>query len=203
MVIEAQKIIQQFLNIPDPEQINLISMGNLPFNLYWKDNKGKYLGCNDTMMRDIGLTKSTDIIGLTDYDMVWSEDASLLHEHDNLVRAKEQPMSFLERGFIKSGEYCRFVSLKAPLRSKQGIVGLSFILYKNEAFQSHFPTLSEQQSKCLYHLTKGLSIKKIGQSLDLSPKTVENYLNAVKTKLGCNSRSELIAYAIKCGALII
>lgn len=201
--MDPQKIIQQFINISDPEQIKLISMVNLPFNLYWKDNKGKYLGCNDIMALNIGLAKSTDVIGLTDYDMVWSEDANLLHEHDNLVLAKDQPISFLERGFVKSGEYCRFASIKAPLISKQGIIGLSFILYKNGAFESHFPTLSEQQSKCLYHLTKGLSIKQIGQALDLSPKTVENYLNVVKTKLRCNSRSELIAYAIKRGGLII
>jgi DNA-binding CsgD family transcriptional regulator len=50
---------------------------------------------------------------------------------------------------------------------------------------------------CLYHLVKGKTMKQIAAALSLSPKTIEHYLDIIKRKLNCYSRSELIEKALQ------
>ncbi len=53
-------------------------------------------------------------------------------------------------------------------------------------------SLSKRQSQCLHYLLLGKSGVAIAEILGLSPKTVEQYVDDIKTKLGCNSKAELI-----------
>lgn len=53
--------------------------------------------------------------------------------------------------------------------------------------------LSEQQAKCLKLLAKGKSSKEIGNELNLSYRTVEDYIAKIAEELGCSSSKELIA----------
>ncbi len=53
--------------------------------------------------------------------------------------------------------------------------------------------LSKRESECAYYLTRGMTMKLIAKTMDLSPRTVEFYIENIKDKLSCNSRSELIA----------
>ncbi len=55
--------------------------------------------------------------------------------------------------------------------------------------------LTDRQADCLYYLVNGMSIKQIAKRLILSPRTVEHYLEAVKMKMGCESRVELFEKA--------
>ncbi|WP_019215119.1 response regulator transcription factor [Legionella tunisiensis] len=61
--------------------------------------------------------------------------------------------------------------------------------------------LTKRQMDCLYHLVKGMTIKQIANTLNLSPKTVEHYLDAVKVKLKCRNRAELITVALQMPAI--
>lgn len=56
--------------------------------------------------------------------------------------------------------------------------------------------LSKRESECLHHMVRGKSIKAIANKLGLSAKTVENYINRIKFKLGVSYKSELIEIAI-------
>lgn len=59
--------------------------------------------------------------------------------------------------------------------------------------------LTLRQTECLYHLVRGLSAKQIAKQLAISNRTVEYYLELIKNKLGCFSRSDLISKAIELG----
>jgi DNA-binding NarL/FixJ family response regulator len=61
--------------------------------------------------------------------------------------------------------------------------------------------LTSQQFKCLLQLVRGMTVKQIAATLELSPKTVEHYLDAVKNKLNCSSRYELISLALTMDAI--
>jgi DNA-binding CsgD family transcriptional regulator len=52
--------------------------------------------------------------------------------------------------------------------------------------------LSSREAECAYHLSMGKSIKEIANLVDLSPRTVEAYLNNIKAKLNVTCRSKLI-----------
>jgi DNA-binding CsgD family transcriptional regulator len=55
--------------------------------------------------------------------------------------------------------------------------------------------LTKRQKQCLFHLLKGMTIKEIANSLQLSPRTVEHYFETIKVKLNCKSRFDLFEKA--------
>lgn len=57
--------------------------------------------------------------------------------------------------------------------------------------------ISNREFDCLKYAVKNYSLKEIGKLLGLSPRTVETYVNNLKYKLQCDSRSQLIDVASK------
>lgn len=52
--------------------------------------------------------------------------------------------------------------------------------------------LSERQIGCLFFLLRGKTDKEIGNIFNLSPRTVESYIDEIKFKMGCVTRSQVI-----------
>jgi two-component system, NarL family, response regulator DevR len=63
-----------------------------------------------------------------------------------------------------------------------------------EAGQSKRPLLSPQEQRLLPLVTKGLTNKEIAQCLQLSEKTVKNYLANIYSKLNIGRRSQIAAF---------
>ncbi len=61
--------------------------------------------------------------------------------------------------------------------------------------------LSPRQTECLYFLTRGFTIADIALQLQLSRRTVEDYINEIKAKLFCRTKKEIIDKAIHYGFL--
>jgi LuxR family quorum-sensing system transcriptional regulator CciR len=59
-----------------------------------------------------------------------------------------------------------------------------------------YPRLTDRQRECLIHSARGKSDTVIGQLLGLSPKTVNSYMEAAKTRYGVATRAQLIASAL-------
>ena len=57
--------------------------------------------------------------------------------------------------------------------------------------------LSKRETQCLEYLALGKSMKEIGRSLELSPRTIEFYLKNIKQKTGIRSKEEIIVNYIK------
>lgn len=58
-------------------------------------------------------------------------------------------------------------------------------------------TLSKREAECLEYLALGKSMKEIGKTLELSPRTIEFYLRNIKNKTGIRSKEEIIVNFIK------
>jgi DNA-binding CsgD family transcriptional regulator len=56
--------------------------------------------------------------------------------------------------------------------------------------------LSKREAECIYNLSQGKTAKEIAKVLNLSFRTVEFYINNIKNKWGCSTRSELIDKAL-------
>lgn len=54
--------------------------------------------------------------------------------------------------------------------------------------------LPSQRGRCLWYLIQGKSTKAIAQAMQLSPKTIEHYLEIIRKELGCRSSKELITF---------
>lgn len=57
---------------------------------------------------------------------------------------------------------------------------------------SNFSSLSSQEKACLQWIFRGRSLKETAKKMHLSPRTVEHYLESIKGKLGCLTRTELL-----------
>ncbi|MCE3268265.1 MAG: hypothetical protein K0R49_517 [Burkholderiales bacterium] len=111
-----------------------------PGHVYWKNLKGEYQGCNDLQAIDAGLKRKDDIVGLTDYDMPWKEDAGFLRKIDAQVVETGEIIVAEEKSETYDGRNAIWLSTKGPLRDEKGkiigIVGISLdITAQKEAAQ--------------------------------------------------------------------
>lgn len=68
----------------------------VPARIFWKDKNNKYLGANKLFLEDAGLTKEEQIIGKSDFDMVWKENAEAFINDDNKVMDRGLPKLLFE-----------------------------------------------------------------------------------------------------------
>lgn len=149
------------------------------------------------------------------------DEANLIRNGDQIVINTHQAHCFLYSATNSEYKQI-FLTFKAPLwnQSKEivGVYGIdTFIDIHNEksylsilenagipisdlkrlqsTMLSKFSAkknLTQRQYDCLYYLARGMTIKEISHELKLSSRTVEHYLETVKNKLNCRTRSELI-----------
>lgn len=91
------------------------------------------------------------------------------------------------------------LSLTECHRINQRISQTSFII------EDQYPNvdLSQRETESLFYLLRGHTAKHIGTILGLSVRTIETYLDNIKRKLMCESKSQLIEKALFLGYLHI
>lgn len=76
----------------------------------------------------------------------------------------------------------------------------SFIMDKNFATTTHHNIqLTNRESETLFLLMRGKTVKEVASYLQLSFRTVEQYVEQLRNKFNCKSKSELICSAIEKG----
>ncbi|MCE3237596.1 MAG: arcB 2 [Gammaproteobacteria bacterium] len=105
---------------------NVISC--IPGSVYWKDTKGVYLGCNDGIVKLLGISKE-DVIGKTDYELAEllnfpKETADTFRKVDMEVITSGIPQFNIEEAAFpdKQGNIVQQLTSKVPLRNKDGVV---------------------------------------------------------------------------------
>jgi len=164
---------------------------------YAKDKKGFYITMNQDFLDVSVIESASDVIGYTDEAMPWAYNAHTLMQNDARVIKTEVIQTYMERS-IYQGKPHYFRSTKSPLIGRMGkIIGVQCISIP--VSDRCLIPLTKQQTACLKELARGFTHKQIALSLGLAQKTVEHYLDAVKIKLDCKTRSELISQAIERG----
>lgn len=117
---------------------NLITL--VPCHIYWKDKDGKYLGCNHLQAQNLGLSSPNDIIGKTDFDLAWADQAEKLQTADRQVMISKQSQTFEEEVILANQKKAIFLSKKAVLLSEnneiKGIIGISFDITEQKLLES-------------------------------------------------------------------
>jgi signal transduction histidine kinase len=101
----------------------------LPGSVFWKDINGVYLGCNDFVQKEMAGVE--DIIGKTDYDLPWHEEADYIRKQDKQVMEKGEAITGIDESpKLISGEQRVFRATKAPLKNEEGkvigVIGISY-----------------------------------------------------------------------------
>jgi len=70
-----------------------------------------------------------------------------------------------------------------------------------EGEQAPHARLSRRENQVFMLLIDGATVSEVANALDISPSTVSNHVAHVKTKLGANSKGEILRYAVRAGLL--
>lgn len=74
------------------EQLLQIVIDSIPGGIFWKDLEGRYLGCNQTNAAKAGFRSPAELIGRTDYETSWSEQADFYRTCDKKVAETKKPL---------------------------------------------------------------------------------------------------------------
>lgn len=189
-----------------------------------KDMNSAVTSCNEIFLKNIGSTNYDNVLGRTDYEFPWQKYADIYRKHELDVIAGND-YSIVFPGVNFENRTSLYIHNKAQKKDNSGkIIGIvchiveifdssilelvftlnECALNKQQIYRSsrkHDLTLSARQEEVLFYLVRGKTTKNIARILNLSARTIESYLNDIKLKLGCSSKSELIEFAIYSGFL--
>ena len=123
----------------------------MPGNIFWKNKKGQYLGCNNNMAKILGLTSPGEMVGKRLEDFLPLKDMSDL---DALNQADQDIMNSREGKFLEevgpsaSGELAIYLSHKIPLFDQAGeaigLLGISMDITQQKKLEEDLTIAKEK-----------------------------------------------------------
>ncbi|MGR8930073.1 MAG: bifunctional diguanylate cyclase/phosphodiesterase [Gammaproteobacteria bacterium] len=100
-----------------------------PVRIFWKDKASKYLGCNQLLARDAGEDNPESLVGRTDFQLCWREQAATYQADDQMVMASNTAkLSYEETQTTPDGHTVWLRTSKVPLRNSNdeaiGVLGV-------------------------------------------------------------------------------
>lgn len=195
---------------------------DIPGQVYWTDRHGIYLGYNQYVSELYGLASRTDLIGRTAHFIQqimqprWQVNiADNWEATSKEVMLTKQPLlyyrdlSFGQK--INKAIITKPVTNKIPIINRYGeVLGVFGItIDENDSRQlrdligvyttiSHVEdrslenVITKREYACLACAAHGKTVKAIAAELKISPRTVETYINNIKAKLECYSKTQII-----------
>ena len=102
-----------------------------PDMIYWKDINSIHLGCNDQFATAVGYKDRAEVIGKSDYDFPWHQQAEKYNLDDKEVIKSGQPKLNIEDQILfKNGKKATVITNKVPLRDTYtgqvvGVLGIA------------------------------------------------------------------------------
>lgn len=98
-------------------------LDSIPVRVFWKDRDLRFLGCNTPFAQDSGLATAGELIGKTDFDMGWRDQAVLYQADDCAVIASgEAKLNYEEPQSRPDGSTRWLRTSKIPLRNVEGLI---------------------------------------------------------------------------------
>jgi PAS domain S-box-containing protein len=106
-------------------QLLPLIMNNIPQAVFWKDRELVYLGCNRAFAEDAGFSTPEEIIGKTDFDMPWKEQAELYRADDRRVMEDGEPkLNYEEPQTAPDGSMTWLRTSKIPVSENGQVVAV-------------------------------------------------------------------------------
>jgi PAS domain S-box-containing protein len=125
-ITDITKRKQAEQSLEESQKMLRLIMDTIPARVFWKNRDSKYLGCNRGFAQDAGFKSESEIIGKTDYDLSWIEQADLYRADDKLVIQSGQPkLQYVEPQTTPDGRKIWLRTNKIPLMDgKDNIIGV-------------------------------------------------------------------------------
>jgi PAS domain S-box-containing protein len=103
------------------EMLQLV-IDNIPQFIFWKNRDSVYLGCNKNFAQESGVGEPRNIVGKTDYDLMWVEEAELARQRDRQVIDSDTPEYHVIRPYHIGERRAWLDTSKIPLHDTHGVV---------------------------------------------------------------------------------
>lgn len=92
-----------------------------PVRICWKDRNSRYLGCNPLFARDAGKSDPGELLGKSDLELGWVEQAEIYRADDlQVMQSGKAKLNFEEVRTMPDGRQIHLRKSKAPLRNDKG-----------------------------------------------------------------------------------
>lgn len=96
---------------------------NIPRAIFWKDQDLRFVGCNKIFASIAGVASPAELIGKTDYDMVWKDQAEAYRKDDfEIMRSRQSKLDIEEVNTNAGGEESWVRTSKVPIITEAGDV---------------------------------------------------------------------------------
>lgn len=175
-----------------------------------------YTYCNNTFLRYTGISSREKIIGLKDSELCWAKYAEIYDSFElntlegkqfsnfaPIINYKNEELWFVGNKYLRYDDSNNIIGTESTIMEIQEpkLIELGQFLKKHYFFKSFSVgkrtryTLSKREQECLFYILRGKSAKEIGRILNLTPRTIEHYIENIKYKLNCRTKVDLIIKA--------
>lgn len=139
----AQCILSTAININNAKQVAVLAtstrqdlaesqellrtiIDTAPVRIFWKDKDSKYLGCNKLFAQDAGVDSQEELIGKSDFDLVWKEQAQgYVNDDKKVMDSGKEKIAYEESQTHQDGSVIWVTTSKTPLlNGNNEIIGL-------------------------------------------------------------------------------
>jgi len=112
--------------LAETNQMLQMVMDTIPVRLFWKNKDLVYMGCNQLFAEDAGRKSSEEIVGETDYNLGWREQAEPYRKDDmEVMRSGNSKLGYEEPQTAPNGKQIWLRTSKIPLRDiNNRIIGI-------------------------------------------------------------------------------
>ncbi len=102
---------------------------HVPVRVFWKDRSFRFLGCNPLFAQDAGKSHPGELLGKTDHDLAWANEAERYQADDaNVIETESSKIAFVEPQTTPSGHTTWVRTSKVPLKNDAnqviGVLGM-------------------------------------------------------------------------------
>ncbi|VAX16401.1 diguanylate cyclase/phosphodiesterase (GGDEF & EAL domains) with PAS/PAC sensor(s) [hydrothermal vent metagenome] len=118
---EAMRLRKSEREVNEARKMLQLALNTIPVRVFWKDANLNYLGCNILFAKDAGFDSPDDIIGKSDFDLPWKEQAELYRADDHaVIESGQEKINFEEPLVTPDGGKLWLRTSKVPLSNYSG-----------------------------------------------------------------------------------
>jgi diguanylate cyclase (GGDEF)-like protein/PAS domain S-box-containing protein len=161
----AQNITERRLaewKLRESRQMLQLVINNIPQRVFWKNTELFFLGCNEALCEDAGLTQPDQIVGKSDYDFSWKAQAEAYRRDDlETMQSGRAKINFEEPQHREDGSEYWLRTSKIPLTNGEGqtigILGLYEDITERKQLErkleqmAHYDSLTGLPNRAFFH----------------------------------------------------